>query len=44
MSMINLIALTLTEIIGDFGYEKFADTGKISGFVQGSIGYIGVIF
>ena len=44
MSTLNLVALTLTEIIGDFGFEKFADTGKISGFFQGGIGYIGVIF
>ena len=44
MSMPNLLGLSLTEIIGDFGFERFANTEKISGFIQGSVGYIGVIY
>lgn len=40
----NVIMLSLAEIIGDFGYEKFADTGSKFGFAQGSIGYLGVIY
>lgn len=44
MSMLNLIGLTLTEIVGDFGFEKFADTNLWTGFAQGLIGYVGVIF
>jgi len=44
MSLINLISLTLTEIVGDFGFEKFANTNILSGFVQGLVGYVGVIF
>ena len=44
MSMLNLMWLSLTEIIGDFGFERFADTNQLSGFIQGSVGYIGVIY
>lgn len=44
MSTLNLIALTLTEIIGDFGFERFADGGSKYGFTQGILGYIGVIY
>lgn len=42
--MTNVIMLSLAEIIGDFGYENFADTGSKFGFAQGSIGYLGVIY
>ena len=35
---------TLAEIIGDFGFKDFARQGAMKGFVQGSIGYIGVIY
>lgn len=44
MSLVNLIGLTLTEIVGDFGFEKFADSNILSGFIQGLVGYVGVIF
>jgi len=44
MSMLNVIWLSLVEIIGDFGYERFADTGSRSGFIQGSLGYLGVVY
>ena len=46
MSVINLIMLSLSEIIGDFGFEKFANSGltSTSGFTQGMVGYIGVIY
>ena len=40
----NLALLSLVEIIGDFGYERFADAGKMSGFIQGTAGYIGVVY
>jgi multidrug transporter EmrE-like cation transporter len=44
MSMTNVVMLSLAEIIGDFGYESFADTGSKFGFAQGSVGYIGVVY
>ena len=44
--MLNLIMLSLTEIIGDFGFERFANSGLTStgGFAQGLFGYVGVIY
>ncbi len=44
MSYVDLTALILTEIIGDFGYKEFADKGGISNFTVGSLGYLGVIY
>ena len=35
---------TLAEIVGDFGYKDFARRGTSKGFIQGSVGYVGVIF
>jgi len=35
---------TIAEIFGDFGYKEFARQGTASGFLQGSAGYIGVIY
>jgi len=43
MSLSQIFALSAVEIIGDFGYKKFANDGGIIPFVVGSIGYLGVI-
>lgn len=44
MTDISVAFATLAEIVGDFGFKRFADTNLIGGFVQGLIGYVGVIF
>jgi multidrug transporter EmrE-like cation transporter len=44
MSYVDLTLLIFTEIIGDFGYKKFADKGGITNFMTGTLGYIGVIY
>jgi multidrug transporter EmrE-like cation transporter len=44
MSYLDIGALCLTEIIGDFGYKEFANKGGIKNFAVGSIGYVGVIY
>lgn len=44
MSMLNLMLLSLTEIVGDFGYERYANTKALGGFIQGSAGYLGVVY
>ena len=44
MSTGALMGLVLTEIVGDFGFEKYADTGSMSGLTQGFAGYAGVIW
>ena len=43
MSWPKLLLLSAVEIIGDFGYKKFADDGGIIPFLVGTIGYIGVV-
>ena len=39
-----LILLSIVEIIGDFSFEKFANSGLPSAFGMGLAGYAGVIF
>jgi multidrug transporter EmrE-like cation transporter len=44
MSFQNVALLSLAEIVGDFGFKDFARTSSQAGFIQGSLGYVGVIF
>ena len=44
MSYVDIGALCLAEIIGDFGFKEFANNGGIRNFATGSIGYVGVIW
>lgn len=44
MSYQDIGLLILTEIIGDFGFQKFANQGGIAPFSVGVGGYIGVIY
>ncbi len=44
MSYLGIGALTAAEIVGDFGFKKFAKEGGIQPFIVGTVGYIGVIF
>lgn len=44
MSYQGILLLTLSEIIGDFGYKEFANKGGVKPFATGTIGYIGVIY
>ena len=44
MSYVDIGALCLTEIIGDFGYKEYANKGGIKNFAVGSVGYLGVIY
>ena len=44
MSFFDLTALSLTEIVGDFGFQVFADSGSNIGLFQGIAGYLGVMF
>jgi multidrug transporter EmrE-like cation transporter len=44
MSYVDIGLIVLTEIIGDFGYKKFADNGGMQNFAVGTVGYIGVIY
>lgn len=44
MTTLNVLLATITEIVGDFGFKEFARQGTTKGFLQGSLGYLGVIF
>lgn len=44
MSYQELIPLIFTEIVGDFGFNQFANKGGFSNFLVGSAGYIGVVY
>ena len=44
MATLNVLMATMAEIIGDFGFKEFARQNTVKGFVQGSAGYVGVIF
>lgn len=44
MSYQDIGALILTEIIGDFGFQKFANNGGATPFAVGIGGYIGVVY
>ena len=44
MSYQDIGLLILTEIVGDFGFKKFADKGGLYNFTVGTAGYIGVVY
>ena len=44
MTTLNVVMATLAEIVGDFGFKEFARQGTSKGFLQGSLGYVGVIY
>lgn len=44
MATLDITLASLFEIVGDFGFKKFARSGSRRGFLQGSLGYVGVIF
>lgn len=43
MSWVQIIGLSVVEIIGDFGFKQFANHGGLMPLVIGIVGYIGVI-
>jgi multidrug transporter EmrE-like cation transporter len=44
MSLFDISALSLSEIVGDFGFKSFARGGGLSAFAQGTVGYVGIIY
>ena len=44
MSLLDVSALSIAEIVGDFGFKGFARGGGVPAFAQGSLGYIAVIY
>lgn len=44
MSVLNISLMTLSEIIGDFGFKNVARVGGIENWAAGLTGYAGVIY
>jgi multidrug transporter EmrE-like cation transporter len=44
MSYQELIPLIFTEIVGDFGFNEFANKGGFKNFMVGTTGYVGVVY
>mgnify|MGYP006266613251 CR=1 FL=1 len=44
MSLLDVGALSIAEIVGDFGFKGFARGGGVPAFAQGAVGYIAVIY
>jgi len=44
MSLLDITLMSLTEIIGDFGFKNVARVGGIGNWAAGLTGYAGVIF
>jgi len=44
MSNLDVMALSIAEIVGDFGFKSFARGGGAPGFAQGALGYVAVIY
>jgi len=44
MSLADVVLLSASEIIGDFGYKDFARSGGSKAFAQGTIGYVGIVY
>ena len=43
MSLPQILALSAVEIVGDFAFKEFANTGGLVPFAIGSAGYVGVV-
>ena len=44
MSLADITAMSVVEIVGDFAFKKFANEGGAAYFAAGVAGYIGVIY
>jgi multidrug transporter EmrE-like cation transporter len=44
MSLLDISIMSLSEIIGDFGFKNVARTGSLNGWGAGLTGYVGVIY
>ena len=44
MSLLDITLMSLTEIIGDFGFKNVARVGGVGNWAAGLTGYAGVIF
>jgi multidrug transporter EmrE-like cation transporter len=44
MATLDIVMLSIAEVLGDFGFKSFARTGLAASFAQGTIGYVAVIY
>jgi multidrug transporter EmrE-like cation transporter len=44
MTTLDVVMLSIAEVVGDFGFRFFAQKGNPMAFLQGGAGYIGIIY
>jgi multidrug transporter EmrE-like cation transporter len=44
MSLIDISLMSISEIMGDFGFKSVARTGSLQGWAGGLLGYVGIIY
>jgi multidrug transporter EmrE-like cation transporter len=44
MSGLDVVLLSIAEVVGDFGFRFFAQNGSLASFAQGGVGYVAVIY
>lgn len=44
MSALDITLMSLSEIVGDFGFKNVARTGSLTGWAGGLAGYAGIIY
>ena len=44
MSLVDITAMSIVEIVGDFAFKKFANEGGAAYFATGVAGYVGVLY
>lgn len=44
MSLVDITALSIIEVVGDFAFKEFANNGGITNFAIGCTGYVGVVY
>jgi multidrug transporter EmrE-like cation transporter len=44
MSLLDITLMSLTEIVGDFGFKNVARGGGATGWLAGICGYVGIIY
>jgi len=44
MTTLDVVLLSIAEVVGDFGFRFFAQKGDAASFIQGGAGYVAVIY
>ena len=44
MTTLDVVGLSVAEVLGDFGFRFFAQKGDPLSFLQGGVGYMGIVY